>query len=116
MFRILGPLLLALFLTGPLAAQQEVPPGERKQMTLPSPEAIDACTGKEEEAACWTVSEGAGACGYTPDKKYLACNPKRKPSGDKAGRGDRWKGSEDPEGPSNNDVREDPDGTMTVTF
>lgn len=45
---------------------------------MPPQAAIDACSGKSENAACtFTGRRGtkSGTCVYTPDKKYFVCRP-----------------------------------------
>jgi hypothetical protein len=58
----------------------ESQPGSGSQMRTPPQDAINACSGKTENAPCsMTTPDGtmSGNCHTTPDQKYFACVPNR---------------------------------------
>src|SRR5437016_493265 len=96
---LLGAMVIALLLAGPVYAQNNPPSGDEPQgqgtqgehkprhHRVPPKAAINACSGKSEGDACqFTTPRGkaiSGMCHNTRDKKYFACRPKRGPEGQK---------------------------------
>ena len=52
---------------------QEMSPPQKETHSVPSAEAISACSGKEEGATCHVGWGRSGVCHSTSDRKYFSC-------------------------------------------
>ncbi|KGJ94405.1 hypothetical protein [Colwellia psychrerythraea] len=98
--KVIGSILIVLSLTGTHASsantdnaanetietnnkqsyKQNSPPLPKTHARKPPQQAIDICLNKNENSACSFHGPSAlekGACEFTPDKQYFACNPRR---------------------------------------
>jgi hypothetical protein len=82
------------------------PPSQKEMHSVPSEEAINACSGKEEGATCHVGWGRGGVCHSTSDKKYFSCTANNTSSGSK----------NDPDDSGKENGVTDQDGLTKVSF